>query len=86
MKKLFEIGIGLDEETKTYIATVGSVTDNQIAQVSSTSMRTTLVKLSKLLRAKTRVVKNFPMPEPRRILTISDNKPSIILVGANGRS
>jgi hypothetical protein len=86
MKKLFEIGIGLDEETKTYIATVGSVTDNQLAQVSSTSMRTTLVKLSKLLRTKTRVVKNFPMPEPRRILTLSDNRPSIILAGINGRS
>jgi hypothetical protein len=86
MKKLFEVGIGMDEQTKMYVATVGSVTDNQLAQVSSTSMRTTLVKLSKLLRAKTRVVKNFPMPEPRRIMTLSDNKPSIILAGANGRS
>lgn len=84
MKNLFEIGIAVNDKTGTYAALVRSVTDNKVAVIENSSIRTVLVKLNKLIRDKTREVKNFPIPEPRRIISIAESRSSA-LVGPNGQ-
>jgi hypothetical protein len=83
MKDLFAIRLGFNEKEQTYGALVHSITDNKFATISASSIRVVMAKLNKLVRDKTREVKHFPIPEPKRIISLADARPS--LVGANGR-
>lgn len=85
MKDLFAIRIGLNEKDGKYCALVKSVSDNKFAVIKKTSIRVVMAELNKLVRGKTREVKNFPMPEKSRIITLPKPNGSV-LVGPNGRS
>lgn len=83
MKDLFAIRIGFNEKEQTYGALVHSVTDDKFATIKKTSIRVVMSELNKLVRDKTREVKHFPIPEPKRIITLPQSAP--MLVGPNGR-
>jgi hypothetical protein len=85
MKHLFGIAIGYDEKDKRYIANVHSITDNKLAPIEDTSARRMLAKMVKLVRAKTQEVKNFPLPEPSRIIRPNRNGAPKLVVLPNGR-
>lgn len=83
MKDLFAIRIGFNEKDETYGALVHSITDGKFATIKHTSIRTVMAELNKLVRGKTREVKNFPIPEKSRIITLPQS--ASMLVGPNGR-
>lgn len=83
MKDLFAIRIGFNENEQTYGALVHSVTDNKFATIKKKSIRVVMAELNKLVRAKTREVKHFPIPEKSRIITLAQSPR--VLVGPNGR-
>jgi hypothetical protein len=74
MKKLFDLGIGIDEETGIYFAIVNSLTDNKTAQVSDPNIRIVLSKLSKMIRKKVKDINCFPQPEPGRIIQLNGKR------------
>lgn len=87
MKKLFAISIGYEENDENYFAVVSSLTDNKTATVLDRTARGMMAKLGKLVRKKEQQMKNFPLPEPSRIISPKANGVSkLILVGPNGRS
>lgn len=65
-----------------YFANVASLTDKKQATVTDTSMRRLLPKMNKLIRGKTKQVKNFPIPEPSRIITLNGNHAPKLIVPA----
>lgn len=84
MKKLFDLGLGLDEKTGTYFAIVNSLTDNKTARVADPNIRVVLAKLSKMIRKKVKDINCFPMekPEPSRIIQLNGNGESKKLIVA----
>lgn len=75
MKKLFDLGIGYDEENGTFVAIVNSLTDTKRAHVRDQNVRVVLSKLSRLIRKKVKDIKCFPLEksEPSRIIRPNGN-------------
>lgn len=82
--KLFDIGIGFNEESKTYGALV-SASDGKHATLEHAELRHVLWRLRELVLEKTAEIQNLPAepePEPNRIISLSESRPP--LVAANG--
>lgn len=75
LKRLFDLGVGWDEESETYVAIVNSLTDNKTARVSDPNVRVVLSKVSRMIRKKAKDIKFFPLekPEPSRIIQPNGN-------------
>lgn len=67
MKRLFDLGIGYDEESGTYIAIVNSLTDKKTLRIGDQNFRVVLSKLSKILRKKAKDIKCFPLEKPAEL-------------------
>jgi hypothetical protein len=84
LTKLFAIAIGYDEEAGSHFANVHSLTDDKIANVRSPSASRVLKEVNKLVRDKTREIKNFPLPEQSRIINPANDSVSQLVVLPNG--
>lgn len=75
LKRLFDLGIGYDEESGTYIAIVNSLTDNKTLHSRDQNIRVVLSKVSRVIRKKARDIKCFPLEksEPSRIIQPNGN-------------
>jgi hypothetical protein len=73
LKKLFDLGIGCNEETGTYFAIINSLTDNKTARVADPNLRVVLGKLSKMIRKKVNDINCFPIEKPDRIIQFNGN-------------
>jgi len=61
VKRLFDLGIGYDEETETYCAIVNSLTDRKTVTVRDQNIRVVMSKVSRRIRQKTKEIKLFPI-------------------------
>jgi len=73
MKKLFDLGIGFDEETGNYCAIVNSLTDKKTVTVADPNIRVVMSKLSRRIRHKAKEIKFFPIRK----------RPPLLLNGRN---
>ena len=79
MKDIFTIRIGQGEEGSDYKAVILSCADNKITAVEGSSLRQVLARTNTMIRKRHQLVKNFPMPEPSRIINPNAEK-GVILV------
>lgn len=84
MTKLFAIAIGYDEEDGNHFANIHSLTDGNIAPVKAKTMYRVLKEVNKLVSDKAREIKNFPLPEPSRIINPANDSVSQPVVLPNG--
>lgn len=72
MNRLYEIVIG--EHEGQYIGLVFSATENKRVRVQDQNLRVVLSKIGKLVRRRQKLIRNFPIPQPKAVREKGDEQ------------
>lgn len=73
MNRLYEIVIGKAPDG-SYLGLVFSATENKRVQVQDQNLRVVLAKIGKLVRRRQKLIRNFPIPQPKSVRDNGDEQ------------